>query len=58
LVIGSLVARWLLHNASFPERHPRAYQPTLIPFYATLSAGVLTYFACWAFWRSYPKTSV
>ena len=57
LGIGSLVAWWLLHNASFPERHPRAYQPTLIPLYATLAAGVLTYFACWAFWRPIAKTS-
>jgi len=58
LVVGGLVAWWLLHNAYFPEFHPRAYQRTLMPFYATLTAGVLTYFACWAFWRPSAKSSV
>lgn len=57
LGIGSLVAWWLLHNASYPERHPRAYQPTLIPFYATLAACVLSYSVCWVLCRSRPISS-
>jgi hypothetical protein len=56
LCIGALVAWWLLHKTYFPELHPRAYQPTLIPFYATLGAGLLTYAVCGAFWRRLPKT--
>ena len=57
LCVGAHIAWCLLHKAYFPEFHPRAYQPTLIPFYATLGAGILTYALCWAFWRRLPKTA-
>lgn len=57
LCIGTLVAWWLLHKTSFPRHHPRAYQPTLIPFYATLAAGVITYSACWVLNSRNPKPS-
>ena len=48
LLLGILFAWWLLRRSYYPEWHARAYQPTIIPLVATISAGILNY-AFWCF---------
>jgi len=38
--IGALLAWWMLRNSFYPENHPKAYQPTLIPLFMTIAGGI------------------
>ncbi len=49
LFIGVFMA-WLLLPNYYPEHHPMAYQPTVIPFVATVGAGLLSFLCCSAIW--------
>jgi hypothetical protein len=40
-ILGSCLAWWMLKDSFYPEIHPKAYQPTLIPLYATISGGIM-----------------
>lgn len=51
LLIGSAFAWFLLRHSYYPELHPRAYQPTLLPFWTTIAGGLLGYVFCWVLWR-------
>lgn len=43
LLVGAAVASYFLHNSSYPEVHPKAYQRTFIPLYGTLASGLLSF---------------
>lgn len=38
--IGAFLAWWMLRNSFYPENHPKAYQPTLIPLFTTIAGGI------------------
>ena len=40
--LGALLAWWILKDSFYPEIHPKAYQQTLIPLFATLAGGVIS----------------
>ena len=46
-VAGALLAWLALHDWYFPESHPRAYEPSAIPLYATWSGGALGVATVW-----------
>lgn len=39
-LLGSILAWWILKDSFYPAKHPKAYQPTLIPLYVTLLGGM------------------
>src|SRR5688572_3616332 len=47
LLIGAAFAWLLLRDSYYPELHPQAYQPTLLPFWVTIAGGVGGYILCW-----------
>ena len=49
LMLGIFAAWWLLEDSTYPEGCLKAYQPTIIPLAATISAGVLCYLFCCLF---------
>ena len=55
LLLGSFAAWFLLRHCFYPEGHPKAYQPTLIPLIVTIAFGIGSYIACFIFWRHEKK---
>lgn len=41
-LIGAALACWILRSTTYPEDHPKAYQPTMIPLYMTLLGGIIS----------------
>ena len=54
-VVGALLAWLALHDWYFPESHPRAYQPSSIPLYATWIGGALGVATVW--WAARRRTA-
>ena len=50
LLLGVFAAWLWLMPSYYPEYHPMAYEPTVIPFVATVGAGLLSYLCCSAIW--------
>ncbi|PKG80654.1 hypothetical protein CXF85_21265 [Colwellia sp. 75C3] len=55
LVVGAIAAWILAGNSYYPEDYTQAYQPTLIPLFATYLSGLIALLICMVWHKKYSK---